>query len=532
MSILIFLIVYYILLSFALSKLFPLLDIDATTGWVPGKNFGAWAQAVGRSPHYAWWLLFPIVNIFIYANLALEMVRSFGQFKFIHSVLAVIGAPFYFLWIVKNRPNAFKGPAYKLEKEYNQKLKNALESDKKYEYQKLVAKNPYKKSSGREWAESLIFAVFAAAFIRMFLIEAYTIPTSSMEDSLMVGDYLFVSKVHYGMRTPMTVLQVPLLHNRIPILNTESYLSSPSLPYFRLPAINKVKRNDPVVFNWPVGDSVFILPSRTFDVGQARRSGNYQSYLKRYPLVTRPVDKTDFYIKRCIAVGGDSLEIRDRQVFINGKKANNPEELAYTYIVKLNGEFVNTRKFSEWKISKEDIQHMDQKVMQIVLTQQQKERLESLMPKAEFTPLDMSQYPFNDNHFFPHSPQISGGWNYDNFGPIYIPKKGATIDLNTDNLPFYQRIIQVYEDHDLRVEGDQIYIDDQPVDSYTFKWNYYWMMGDNRHNSEDSRIWGYVPETHIVGQPLFIFFSTVEGSMGNGVRWDRIFKSANVKPED
>jgi len=532
MSILIFLIVYYVLLSYSFTQILPLMGKDGKVGWIPGKNFGAWSEAVGRSPHYAWWLLFPIVNLFIYANLAIETVRSFGQFKFVHSVLAVIGAPFFFIWIVKNRANAFKGPSYKLEKEYQEKLKNALENDKKYEYQKLVAQNPYKKSSGREWTESLIFAVFAAAFIRMFLVEAYTIPTSSMEDSLMVGDYLFVSKVHYGMRTPMTVLQVPLLHNRIPILNTESYLSSPSLPYFRLPAINKVKRNDPVVFNWPVGDSVFILPSRTFDVGQARRSGNFESYQKRYNLVTRPIDKTDFYIKRCIAVGGDSLQIKDRQVFINGKAAANPEELAYTYIVRLNGEFVNTRKFSEWKISKEDIQHMDQKVMQIVLTEQQKERLEGLMPEAEFTPLDMSQYPFTKNHFFPHDPDISGGWNYDNYGPIYIPKKGATIALNVENLAFYQRIIQVYENHDLRVEGDDIYIDDELTENYTFKWNYYWMMGDNRHNSEDSRIWGFVPETHIVGQPLFIFFSTVEGSMSNGIRWDRIFSSANVKPEE
>lgn len=531
MSILLFLIIYYILLSYALSKLFPILGIKGKVGWIPGKNFGAWAKAVGRSPNYAWWLLFPIVNIFIYSYLAIEMVRSFGQLKFVHSVLAVIGAPFFFLWIVKNRANAFKGPSYKLEKEYQEKIKQALEDGKKYEYQKLVDKNPYKKGSAREWAESLIFAVFAAAFIRMFLIEAYTIPTSSMEDSLMVGDYLFVSKVHYGMRTPMTVLQLPLLHNRVPLLNTESYISSPSLPYFRLPAINKVKRNDPVVFNWPVGDSVFILPSRTFDVGQAKRSGNYQRFQKQYELVSRPMDKTDFYIKRCVAIGGDTLEIKNRDLYINGEPAKKPEEVAYTYIVRLNGEFVNTRKFSDWKISDEDIQHMDQNVMQVVLTQQQKDRLESLLPKAEFTPIDMSNYPFEEDHFFPHEPAICKGWDYDNYGPIYIPKKGATISLTTENLPFYHRVIQVYENKDIRVEGNQIYINDQLTDTYTFQWNYYWMMGDNRHNSEDSRIWGFVPETHIVGKPLFIFFSTVEGSMSNGVRWDRMFKSANIKPE-
>jgi signal peptidase I len=532
MGLLIFLIAFYLLLSYSLTLLFPLIGIPAKKGWIPGVNFGAWAHAVGRSPHYAWWLLFPIVNLFIYANLAIEMVRSFDQLKFKHSFLAVIGSPIYFIWLAKNRPKAYRGPSVQLEKAYQEKMATALEEEKKYEYEKLKNKNPYKKTSAREWAESLIFAVFAAAFIRMFLIEAYTIPTSSMEDSLMVGDYLFVSKVHYGMRTPMTVAQFPLLHNRIPILQTESYLKWPSLPYFRFPAINKVKRNDPVVFNWPVGDSVFILPSRTIDIGQARRSGNLDNYQRRFPFVHRPLDKTDFYIKRCVATGGDSLEIIDRQVFINGEKATNPDELAYTYIINLNGEFLNTRKFSEWKISQEDIQHMDDRKIQIVLTGDQKEKIQSLIPNATIEPLDLSRYPFREDHFFPHEADISGGWSYDNFGPIYIPKKGQTISINKENLPLYQRIINVYENNDLRVEGDDIYINDQKTEEYTFQWNYYWMMGDNRHNSEDSRIWGFVPETHIVGQPLFIFFSTVEGSMGNGIRWDRVFKSANIKPEE
>jgi signal peptidase I len=384
----------------------------------------------------------------------------------------------------------------------------------------------------REWVESMIFAVFAAAFIRMFLIEAYTIPTSSMEDSLLVGDYLFVSKVHYGMRTPMTVIQFPLLHNRIPILNTESYLTYPQLPYYRFPPIEKIDRSEPVVFNWPVGDSVFITPTRTISIGQAKRMGKLQEYQRRYEFVSRPLDKTDFYIKRCVAEAGDTLEIKNREVYINGQDVEDPENLQYTYIVDFKGKPINTNRFSEWNISSEDVQQITNEGMVVVLTDKQKERIQSMAPDASIQVVDVDRFPTPPDHFFPHDPENFPGWNYDNFGPIYIPQKGATVAISHDNIALYERIIRVYENNELSIRKDGIYINGEKAEEYTFKWDYFWMMGDNRHNSEDSRIWGFVPETHIVGKPLFIFFSTVEGSITNGVRWNRIFKSANIGVTD
>lgn len=526
MTILIFLIVGYILLSYGLTLLFPKADVDGSKGWIPGLNFGIWAELVGRKKNYAWWMLFPIVNIFIYAGLAVDLVRSFGKYSFLDSFLAVIAGPLYFIYLGRKEDTQYVGKTLDLEAAYNEKLQAAKEAGKTREYERLKNRNPYKKTVLRENFESLVFAVFAAAFIRMFLIEAYTIPTSSMEDSLMVGDYLFVSKVHYGMRTPMTVLQVPLLHNRVPFLNTESYLENPSLPYFRFPALESLDRNEPVVFNWPVGDSVFVLPSRTVDIGQARRSGQLQQYQRQYEFITRPLDKTDFYVKRCIAVAGDTLEIRDRQVYINGEAAKNPAGLQYIYVVRFNGPPVNTAKFTEWLISKEDVRQFTNEGMVVVLTNKQKERLQSMLPNATFEVADLSKNPVPADHFFPHDPENFGGWDYDNFGPLYIPKKGATVELSPENIAPYERIISVYEDNQLEIKGDDIYINGERTNSYTFQQDYFWMMGDNRHNSEDSRIWGYVPETHIVGKPLFIFFSTVEGSLGNGIRWDRIFKSA------
>lgn len=531
MSILIFLIVGYLLLSYGLTLLFPKAGEESKKGWIPGVNFGVWCKLIGRKPQYAWWLLFPIVNIFIYAGMAVDLVRSFGKYRFIHSFLAVVAGPVYFIYLGKKKDVKYVGPTLILEGEFKGRLAEAKEKGKSYEYEKLQRKNPYKKTALREWVESMVFAVFAAAFIRMFLIEAYTIPTSSMEDSLMVGDYLFVSKVHYGMRSPMTVAQFPLLHNRIPILNTESYLTYPNLPYFRFPALEKVDRNEPVVFNWPVGDSVFITPTRTVSIGQAKRMGALNEYQRKYEFVTRPLDKTDFYIKRCVAAPGDTLEIRDRQVYINGVDAVDPEGLQYTYIVNFNGPPINTNRFTDWKISSEDVQQFTSNGMVVVLTDKQKEKIQSAAPNATIELVDMSDFQLPGDHFFPHDAKNFPDWNYDNFGPIYIPKKGRTVEISNENIALYERIIRVYEGNELSIKPDGIYINGALEDTYTFKWDYFWMMGDNRHNSEDSRIWGFVPETHIVGKPLFIFFSTIEGSMANGIRWDRIFKSANIKPD-
>ncbi|RMG78660.1 MAG: S26 family signal peptidase, partial [Bacteroidetes bacterium] len=321
MAILIFLFVSYILLSISLMKVFEKAGEPGWKALVPGLNFAVWARLVGHNPLHALWLLFPIVNIFIYAGLCVDLVRSFGKYRFWHSALAVIYAPVMFFMLGKNEEDTYLGPTLLKEKEYYQKIEEARAAGKDRQVRKLEATNPYRKGPVREWTEAIVFAVFAAAFIRMFLIEAYTIPTTSMEGSLKAGDFLFVSKWHYGIRTPRTIVMIPLLHNRIPILNTESYLDEPSLPMYRLPAWETVDRSDPVVFNFPGGDSVYVFPSRTWTVEDFRYNSvgipqHYRAIKEgRAKLVTRPVDKRDHYIKRCIAVPGDSLEIRDRQVF-------------------------------------------------------------------------------------------------------------------------------------------------------------------------------------------------------------------------
>ncbi|MCB0569382.1 MAG: S26 family signal peptidase [Phaeodactylibacter sp.] len=525
-----FLLVLYIILSISLFFLFPKAGEAGWKGLVPGLNFAVWCKLVGRNPWYAAWMLFPIVNIFIYAGLAVDMARSFRKYGFQHSVLAVVFAPFYFAYLAFKKDEAYDGPTLIKEREYKAQIQEAKEKNNARQLQKLLEKNPYKKSATREWVEAVIFAVFAAAFIRMFLIEAYVIPTSSMEGSLLVGDFLFVSKAHYGIRMPETIVMVPLLHNRIPILNTESYLKKPKLKYYRLPALESIDRNDPVVFNFPEGDSVYIFPGRTWTIYDYRRGAvppdaarQIKSGAKK--LVTRPMDKKDHYIKRCVAIPGDSLEIRGRQVYINGQPGKNPVHLQYMYTVTFPEGPINTRDFSDWGISKEDI------ILQqgpnsyiIVLSEDQKAKVQAMDPNIKIAFIDMGLLDNNPGKLFPHDPDHFPGWTVDNFGPIYVPKKGATVKVGPGNLSLYRRIISVYEGNKLAERDGKIYINGQETDEYTFKQDYYWMMGDNRHNSEDARVWGFVPEDHIVGKPVIIWFSTKEGSLRNGINWNRIFK--------
>ncbi len=521
MTLLILFALFYIALSISLFFLFPKVNVPGWKGLVPGLNFVEWCKIIGRPEWHALLLLVPILNFFIFSYMAIEMARSFGYYDFKHSFLAVVATPLLFLHIAFNNNAAFTEPNYIAEKAYLSKVKELQKAGNIHELAKLQRKSPFYKNGGRLWIESLIFAIFAAAFIRMFLIEAYVIPTPSMESSLLVGDYLFVSKVHYGLRTPMTVFQVPLLHNRIPIVNTESYLSSPSLPYFRLPALTDIHRNDPFVFNWPIGDSVYITPQRSFAASQVRDNPLLKNYIKRehFKLVVRPVDKKDHYIKRNIAIAGDTLQIIDRQVYINGSKAQNPSKLQYAYRVSSTKTHLNPKIFERLGIQtgNEEAKHGV-----FYLYQEQVEKLKKL---GEDVVVEL--IPNTESRLFPHDPKHFKGWNVDNYGPIWIPKKGVTIELTPENIALYKRIISVYERNDFDIDNGQFVINGKPAHSYTFKQNYYWAMGDNRHQSEDSRFWGFVPEDHIVGKPLFIFFSTKNGKISNGIHWDRIFTSAN-----
>ncbi len=538
MGILIFLVISYVLLSVSLYMLFPKAGIDATKGLIPGVNFVEWCKLIGRKPAYALWLLFPIVNIFIFTGMAVDLVRSFGKLEFKHTAAAVLYAPAIFYKIANNPNDKYLGPTLVREAEYAKSLEDARASKDAYKLKQLEEKNPYKKSAPREWVESIVFAVFAAAFIRMFLIEAYVIPTPSMEGSLNVGDFLFVSKAHYGIRPPMTIAMIPLLHNQIPILGTESYLKKPSLEYTRLPALEKIQAGKPIVFNWPVGDSVYITKSRSYTVGQVAREPAYMEQdrelvqkVKNKDFVVRPLDKKDHYIKRCVAGPGDTLQIKDRQIYLNGKAVKNPKHLQYLYQVQLpQNVSVNNKKLDDWGIDFGDnaiggTQLFNNGAGILFLDNEQVEKLKSLDPNVVVQLYPQRKEPLK---LFPFDTIVgSQNWTVDNYGPIWIPKAGATTPLSLNNLPFYRRAIEVYEHNKVEVKGQDIYINGSKADSYTFKQDYYWAMGDNRHNSEDSRAWGYVPFDHIVGKPLFIWFSTKEGSISNGINWDRIFTSAD-----
>ncbi|HEX5626064.1 MAG TPA: signal peptidase I, partial [Saprospiraceae bacterium] len=491
MSILIFLVVSYLLLCYSLSLIFKKANIEASKAWIPGVNFAEWCKLVGRSPNHAWWLLFPIVNLFIFVGLCIDLVKSFGKMSFWDSALSVIYAPLSFWLIAQNPALSYIEPAYLKEKEFLHDLHLAQKAKDWNKVNRLRSTNKYARGAMREWVESIIFAVFAAAFIRMFLIEAYVIPTPSMEGSLKVGDFLFVSKAHYGIRTPMTVAMIPLLHNRIPKLDVESYFKKPSLPYFRLPAVTEVKRNDPFVFNWPVGDSVYVTPTRSWTAFQAKTQPEAAAECKGLPLIVRPLDKKDHYIKRCVGLPGDSLQIINRQLYINGREGQNPEHLQYLYQVSSTSTSLSRKKLEEWGVNTRDPYF---KAGYMFLDAKQLSLIQAMGTDVAATPV-----PYPDKNTFPHDPQHFPNWTFDNFGPIWIPKKGTTVSISLDNIALYSRIISVYENNTLAIEGDQIKINNQPASSYTFKQDYYWAMGDNRHNSEDSRAWGFVPHDHVVG---------------------------------
>ena len=362
-----------------------------------------------------------------------------------------------------------------------------------------------------------------------------------MEGSLLVGDYLLVSKAHYGIRTPKTIAMVPLLHNRLPGDRGESYLTWPSLDMHRLPALESIDRNDPIVFNYPLGDSVYILPGRTWSAEDVRLGRIYPSHVPYFErglarLVTRPVDKKDHYVKRAVAVAGDTVEIRDSELYINGQPAVAPPHLQYSYRVTKPADLrFDLEQLADWGISSEDLgslsgatADLSSPEVQMVLSAEQIANLKSLSPdilvERVVAPRDTSG--MNQSGLFPNDPRNFPGWSRDNYGPLYIPKAGVTVEIGPRNIALYRRIISVYEGHELQETPGGILIDGQPAKTYTFEQDYYWAMGDNRHMSEDSRYWGFVPHDHIVGKPLFIWFSTRDGILSHGIRWNRLFRGA------
>lgn len=404
------------------------------------------------------------------------------------------------------------------------------------------------------WVDAIVFALVAVYFINLFFFQNFVIPSSSLEKSLLTGDYLFVSKLSYGPRIPQTPLTMPLTQHTMPVLNIKSYIEVPHWDYRRVKGLGNVQLNDIVVFNYPSGDSlvneqrwaaadyyqmVYSYGKQLYD--QANPPVNLDSmtllqqrdyfayiyalgraYIVQNPneygdIISRPTDRRENYVKRCVGLPGQTLQIKNRIIYLDGKPNKEPDNVQYTYYVKLKNMFPE-ELLTELGITQEDLQSLNTSgVMPLTAKAAKalaarKDLVESVKLNTDAPTGDL--YPLNTNT----------GWTRDNYGPIWIPKKGATVKLSLANLPLYERPIRVYENNKLEVRNGQIYINDKPANSYTFKMDYYWMMGDNRHNSADSRYWGFVPEDHVVGKPIFIWWShDVDHPGFKGIRWKRLF---------
>lgn len=357
------------------------------------------------------------------------------------------------------------------------------------------------KSALREWWDAVLFAVVAATLIRWLIMEAYTIPTPSMEKSMLVGDFLFVSKFHYGTRTPRTPLQLPLTHQKIWFTNIPSYVDWVQLPTYRLPGISDIKREDVVVFN---------IPPKDLNDG-----------------IDYPIDLKTNYIKRCVAVAGDILEIKRKQIIINGQPLANPPEMQFSYIITSKDE-INERNLVKLELDPDDYNYLgrpdnERAVYQMFLTQSKAEELKTL-PYILAVEEDNRAGTGHDTRVFPGSTYTP--WNADNYGPLTIPKEGMKIAVNDSTLAIYGSTIRLYDHNkDVKIENGKLTIEGNEIKEYTFNQNYYFMMGDNRHNSLDSRYWGFVPEDHIVGKGFFIWLSIDKyADFIHKIRWSRFFK--------
>ncbi len=373
-----------------------------------------------------------------------------------------------------------------------------------------------------EWVNAIVFATVVASLVHIFIFQMYVIPTSSMEKSLLVGDYLYVSKVTYGPQMPNTPLSFPFVHHTMPFSKTKkSFSEAVKRPYHRLKGLRSIERDDVVVFNFPAGDTVLLENQgvtyydilreyqRRFGLQEGRRR-----LFEEYTVITRPVDKRENYIKRCVAIAGDSLEIRDGRVIVNGTPQQPIDGIQYKYNV------MTSAPLTQYALDKLGVREWYGNGFSYALYIS--EDVAAELGKMKSVTAVNRDVDSPDDHVYPHRAEL--GWSQDNYGPIWVPERGATVELTADNLAMYRRLIETYEGHSLEERDGKILIDGQPATEYTFEMDYYWMMGDNRHNSADSRFWGFVPEDHIVGKASFVWLSLDKSSGSTRIRWERLFK--------
>ncbi|MDT0649953.1 signal peptidase I [Autumnicola edwardsiae] len=434
-----------------------------------------------------WWvilLFIPVVNLIMFPVIWVETVRSFGRHSTADTWLAILTLGFYIYYI-----------NYATDVSY------------------IQDRSLKPRTATGEWVSSILFAVIAATIVHTYVMQPFTIPTSSLEKTLLVGDFLFVSKFHYGARVPKTAVAFPMVHDTIPYFGIKSYLNKPQIPYMRLPAFEEIERNDIVVFNWPV-DTV----RQFFD----RSNRHYD----------KPIDKKSNYVKRAVGVPGDSLSIVDGRIHINGERLQLPgrAKVQYTYFGQTKGQgFSPQYMYQELDIT--DGYSYDPNTNNFVIRSLTEEGFQRLKNHPNVASIEryVDSAGTKLSSIFPNNNKLN--WNSDNMGPVYIPKEGVTVEINQQTMPFYKRIIETYEglemeqDNVLTLNGNRVFLNGEEINSYTFRQNYYWMMGDNRNNSEDSRYWGFVPENHVVGKPVFIWFSWDSNASGimNKIRWERVF---------
>jgi len=454
-------------------KLYIKAGRQAWEALIPIYNAVVLMQIINRPKWWVILLFIPIINLLMFPVLWVETIRSFGHNSNKDTWLVLFTLGLYIFYF------------------------NYTESG---DYIKERSLKP--RTNTGEWVSSIVFAVVAATMVHTYFMQPYTIPTSSLEKSLLIGDFLFVSKFHYGARAPMTAIAAPMVHDTLPLIGVKSYLKKPQLPYFRFPGLQKIKRNDIVVFNWPADT-----------VQQFFKTPDHK--------IRKPIDKKSNYVKRCVAIAGDTLSIIDGYVYINGKKTVLPDRAKpqYDYTVDTEGQQLSSRTINGRYHSREWGRYQNG-TYRLNLDAENARRL-SKNPLVKSMTREVLPKGFRED-VFPHDKNLI--WNRDQFGPMYIPEKGKTIAININNLPFYNKIIGEYEKNTLEVRGNNIYINGKIATKYTFKQNYYWMMGDNRDHSEDSRYWGFVPFDHVVGKPVFIWMSWDTNGKGiNKVRWDRVF---------